>query len=133
MDTTTIAAELNRKFGIPGLAHVSEGHGGLPRVGVTGQFGEGEIYLYGAHITSWKPKGFDDILYVSSKARWQEGQAVRGGIPICFPWFRAKADDPKATAHGFARTRMWQLDSILESDGEIAITLFTESDNYFRH
>lgn len=132
MDTTTIAAELDRRFGIPSLAQVCEGNGGLPRVRITSPFGQGEVYLYGAHVTSWKPRGFDEVLYVSSKARWQEGQAIRGGIPICFPWFRAKADDPQAPAHGFARTKMWQLDSIAESDRQLVVTLSTESDDQAR-
>jgi len=132
MDMTTTTAELNRRFGIPGLAQVSEGNGGLPEVRVAGSFAEGEIYLYGAHVTSWKPKGFDDLLYLSSKARFQEGQAIRGGIPICFPWFRGKADDPKAPVHGFARTRMWQLDSIVDSERGVAVTMSTESDDQTR-
>jgi glucose-6-phosphate 1-epimerase len=132
MDTTTRAAELHRRFGIPGLVQVCEGNGGLPRVRITGPHGKGEVYLYGAHVTSWRPKGFDDVVYVSSKARWQEGQAIRGGIPVCFPWFRGKADDPKAPAHGFARTRMWQLESIVESNGRVSVTMFTESDDQTR-
>jgi glucose-6-phosphate 1-epimerase len=132
MDTTSVAAELNRRLGIPGLAEVCEGNGGLPRLRITGPFGQGEVYLYGAHVTSWKPKDFDEVLYVSSKTRWQEGQAIRGGIPICFPWFRAKADDPKAPAHGFARTRMWQLESIVESDRQVVVTLSMESDDQTR-
>ena len=129
---TTIAAELDRRFGIPDLAEVCEGNAGLPRVRITGPFGQGEVYLYGAHVTSWKPKGFDEVLYMSSKSRWQEGLAIRGGIPICFPWFRAKADDAKAPAHGFARTRMWQLDSIVESDRQVVVTMSTESDDQTR-
>jgi glucose-6-phosphate 1-epimerase len=132
MDPITIAAELNRRFGIPGLAEVREGNGGLPKVCVTGPLGQGEVYLYGAQVTSWKPKGFDEVLYVSSKARWQEGQAIRGGIPICFPWFRVKADDSKAPAHGFARTRMWQLESIVEIDRQVVVTMSTGSDDQAR-
>jgi len=132
MDVTTTAAELDSRFGIPGFAEVSEGNGGLPRVHVTNPFGQAEIYLHGAHVTSWQPKGFDEVLFLSSKARWQEGQAIRGGIPICFPWFRAKADDPKAPAHGFARTKMWQLDSIAENDGQVVVTMSMKNDDQTR-
>src|SRR6266487_165005 len=92
MDTVSMAAELDHRFGIPGVAEVCEGNGGLPRVRITGAFGEGEVYLHGAHVTSWKPAGNneDEVLFVSTNSHWQEGQAIRGGIPICFPWFRAK-------------------------------------------
>jgi len=128
VDAVADAAELDRRFGIRGVATVGEGHGGLPRVQITGSFGEGEMYLHGAHVTSWKPVGGDEVLFVSSKSRWEEGQAIRGGIPICFPWFRAKLDDAHAPAHGFVRTKMWQLESIAENDRGVAVSMFTESD-----
>ncbi len=84
MDTVSVAAELDSRFGIPGVAEVCEGNGALPRVQITSAFGSGEMYLHGAHVTSWKPAGNneDEVLFVSTKSRWQEGQAIRGGIPI---------------------------------------------------
>lgn len=128
MDAIADAAELDRRFGVPSVARVDEGNGGLPRVQITSSFGEGEMYLHGAHLTSWKPAGRDEVLFVSSKSRWEEGQAIRGGIPVCFPWFRAKVDDPHAPAHGFVRTKMWQLESIAENDRGVAVSMFTGSD-----
>ena len=133
MDTITTVAELDRQFGMPGVAEVCEGNGVLPRVQISHPCVEGEMYLYGAQVTSWKPAGYDELLFVSSKSHWQEGLAIRGGIPICFPWFRAKADDPQAPAHGFVRTKMWQLESIIENEGGVAISMFTESDEQTRH
>src|SRR5580704_17705638 len=100
-------AELDRQLGIPGVARVSEGDGGLARVQITNPLGNGEIYLHGAHVTSWKPAGNEEVIFVSTKSRWEDGQAIRGGIPICFPWFRGKAHNPKAPAHGVVRTRTW--------------------------
>jgi glucose-6-phosphate 1-epimerase len=131
MDSTMVA-ELDRRFGIPGVARVCEGNAGLPRVLASGSLGHGEMYLHGAHVTSWKPAGKDELLFMSTKARWEEGQAIRGGIPICFPWFRAKADDPRAPAHGFVRTKTWELDSIAETEAGVSITMFTESDEHTR-
>jgi len=125
-----MVAELDRQLGIPGIARVSEGNSGLARVQITGAFGEGEMYLHGAHVTSWKPAGNEEVLFVSTKSRWEEGHAIRGGIPICFPWFRAKLDDPHAPAHGFVRTKMWQLESILENENGVAVTMFTQSDGH---
>jgi len=129
MDSIMVA-ELDRRFGIPAVAKVCDGNDGLPRVLVSGSFGHGEMYLHGAHVTSWKPAGKDEVLFISTKARWEEGQAIRGGIPICFPWFRAKADDPRAPAHGFVRTKTWQLKSIAETEAGISVTMFTESDEH---
>ncbi len=124
--------ELDRRFGIPGIARVCEGHGGLARVEIDTPLAYGEIYLHGAHVTSWRPAGSEETLFLSSKSRWEDGQAIRGGIPICFPWFRGKADDPHAPAHGFVRTRSWQLDSIVENIAGVAVTMFIESDEQTR-
>src|SRR5215470_17763053 len=87
METMSAVEELDHRFGIPGVAKISEGNGGLPRIQVTGSRAEGEMYLHGAHVTSWKPAGSNEVLFLSTKSRWQEGHAIRGGIPICFPWF----------------------------------------------
>jgi glucose-6-phosphate 1-epimerase len=132
MNTTLQLAELEQRFGIPAVAHVCQGTGGLPRVTISSSRGQGEMYLHGAHVTSWRPAAHDEVLFLSTKSRWQEGHAIRGGIPICFPWFRAKADDQQAPAHGFVRTRMWQLESIVESDAGVVVTMFTESDEQSR-
>jgi glucose-6-phosphate 1-epimerase len=132
MDTNTRAAELDRQFGVPGIARVCEGNGAMPRVQITSSLAEGEMYLHGAHVTSWKPVGGDELIFVSTKSRWEEGQAIRGGIPVCFPWFRGKTDDPKAPAHGVVRTKAWQLAGIVESAGQVTVTMSTESDERTR-
>jgi len=95
---TAAVAELDKQFGIPGSVKVCTGNGALPRVFVSNSHVQGEIYLYGAQVTSWKPAGHEELIFVSSKSSWQEGQAIRGGVPICFPWFRGKVDDPHAPA-----------------------------------
>ena len=56
--------------------------------------------------------GAEEVIFLSRHAQWEPGRAIRGGIPVCFPWFRNKADDPKAPSHGFVRTKAWQLDSV---------------------
>lgn len=86
------------------------------------------MYLHGAHVTSWKPAGREEVLFLSSKSRWEDGYAIRGGVPICFPWFGDKANDPKAPAHGFVRTKGWQLGSVSRVEDGIRVGMFTESD-----
>src|SRR5262245_5245949 len=121
-----------RQFEIPGIAQVVEGNGGLPKVRITTPDVIGEIYLHGAHVTSWKPSAAEEMLFLSSQSRWQDGRAIRGGVPICFPWFGGKADDPKAPAHGFARTKSWQLESISQVGNVVTVSIFTESDETTR-
>ena len=135
MGTHSVLADLDRRFGIPGIASISEGNGAMPRVQITSPLCEAEMYLHGAQVTSWKPGGNnnnDEVLFLSGKSRWTDGQAIRGGIPICFPWFRAKANDPQAPAHGFVRTKAWQLESILKEDDAVVVTMVTESDEHTR-
>jgi glucose-6-phosphate 1-epimerase len=120
-------AESDRRLEIPGKAQILEGNGGLPKVCVTSAEAAGEIYLLGAEVTSWKPRDWEEVLFLSSQSRWEDGRAIRGGIPICFPWFGAKADDPKAPAHGFVRTKPWQLESIAQTEAGVTVAMFTES------
>jgi len=124
---------LNRQFGISGLAKVISGNGGLPKLAVTTKSATAEIYLHGAQVTSWQPAGAEEVIFLSGHSQWEDGRAIRGGIPVCFPWFRAKADDPKGPAHGFVRTREWQLESVIAEEEESVIAVFsTESDAFTR-
>lgn len=125
---------LNRRFGIPGIVQASIGNGGLTKLRVTAASASSEIYLHGAQITSWHPAGAEEAIFLSEQSHWQDGRAIRGGIPICFPWFRAKADDPKAPVHGFVRTREWQLDSVTaeENGSSVIVSCSTESDDATR-
>jgi glucose-6-phosphate 1-epimerase len=118
----------HRRLEIPGIAEIVEGKGGLPKVRITSAACVGQMYLHGAHITSWKPAGEEEVLFVSSKTRWEDGHAIRGGIPVCFPWFAHKADDPQAPDHGFVRTKAWQLHSIADVGDAITVCMSTESD-----
>jgi glucose-6-phosphate 1-epimerase len=112
----------------PAQASVVIGNGGLQKVRIASPAAAGEMYLHGAHVTSWKPAGREEILFLSTQSRWEDGRAIRGGVPVCFPWFGDKADDPKAPAHGVVRTKLWQLDSITQLNDGIRVGMFTESD-----
>jgi D-hexose-6-phosphate mutarotase len=72
------------------------------------------IALHGAQVLSFAPRGQRDWLWVSDKARFAVGTALRGGIPICFPWFGAHPSERAFPAHGFARTRPWRLAGVAE-------------------
>jgi len=95
MDQLEDIDALNRRCGLDGIAQIVPGNGGLLKVQITSPAATAEIYLHGAQVTAWKPTGADEVIFVSGKSHWEDGKAIRGGVPICFPWFRAKADDPR--------------------------------------
>jgi len=119
---------LNASFAIPQIVKVVAGSGGLAKLQITSPRATSEIYLHGAQVTSWQPTGSEEVIFLSEHSRWEDGRAIRGGIPICFPWFRAKADNSAAPAHGFVRTKAWQLESVALDQDSVIVTLSTESD-----
>ena len=95
-----------RKFEIPGLIAFGEGQGGLPRASVTTRSSSAEIYLHGAQMTRFQRHNEPPLLFLSRESRFGPGKAIRGGVPICFPWFGSRQGD---VAHGFARITDWDL------------------------
>jgi glucose-6-phosphate 1-epimerase len=65
-----------------------------------------ELYLHGAHLTSWRPAGGEERLFLSGRSAFRAGTAIRGGVPVVFPQFAGEGPLPK---HGFARTTNWRL------------------------
>ena len=70
------------------------------------------IALHGAHIIDYQPHGQDPIIFTSKDAAFTAGKAIRGGIPICWPWFNAHPTDASLPSHGYARSSFWTLDTI---------------------
>lgn len=64
------------------------------------------LCLQGAHLTSWKPEGHEECLFLSPNAVFAPGKAIRGGIPVCWPWFGPKKNAP---SHGVARISDWRI------------------------
>ena len=120
MDTREVIEELNRRCGISGTASVVAGNGGLPKVRISTPACSAEIYLHGAHVTSWKPAGAEEVLFVSSTSRWKTGERFAGAYRFAFRGFEARRN-PKAPAHGFVRTKAWQLESIAKDGDAIAV------------
>lgn len=130
MDAASHIEGLNRRFGVAGVVEVVAGGGGLPMVRITSEAAAAEISLYGAQVLRWRPAGAEEVLFLSDCSRWERGTAIRGGIPVCFPWFREKSDDAKAPKHGFVRTREWRLDSLrVNEDGAVTLVCVTGSDD----
>jgi len=75
---------------------------------------EAKIALQGAHLFHYKVKDKPSLLWLSEAAYFEEGKAIRGGIPVCFPWFGKNKDNPSLPQHGFARTQVWTV--VLEEE-----------------
>ncbi|AHF76867.1 Aldose 1-epimerase [Sodalis praecaptivus] len=82
------------------------------------------VTLQGAHLVAWQPAGEKPVLWLSEKSAFQEGVAIRGGVPICWPWF-GKVATPN---HGFARILPWELSDHSEDDKQVQLT-FTLRDS----
>ena len=68
------------------------------------------ISTYSGQVLSYRPKSQkDDLLFVSDKAYYEDGKAIKGGIPVCWPWFGADPDGLGRPAHGFVRNRQWEV------------------------
>jgi glucose-6-phosphate 1-epimerase len=99
---------LNSRFGIPGVVF-SMGPGELAVVDVENPHALGRVVLQGAHVVDWVPRGEEPVLWVSEAARFAPGVPIRGGIPVCWPWFGPHPSNPEQPQHGFARTAGWQV------------------------
>ncbi len=102
-------AELDSKYGIAGRVAIVAGEGGIPEVQLTGPASSAKISLLGAHVLSWIPTGSEDVMWMSSKSLFAEGKAIRGGIPVCWPWFSKHPENDALPMHGFARIMLWDL------------------------
>ncbi len=109
------------------------GSGGLALLRISNRLGEAAIYLYGAHIASFKARGEADLLFVSPHSVFAPGVPIRGGIPICFPWFGKHPEDGDLPLHGIVRTLEWKLvEQKNEVDGSTTVTLGVEESDETR-
>ncbi|HEY5249312.1 MAG TPA: amidohydrolase family protein [Dermatophilaceae bacterium] len=108
---------------LPASVRLVTGRGGLPVLRIEGPAAVGEIYLHGATVTGWTPRGSAPVLFVSSASRFTHDTAIRGGVPICFPWFGARAGHPESPSHGFARLSDWSLVGAQDDGEDITVRL----------
>lgn len=114
---------------LPEGARLEPGRGGLERLVLATAQAELHVYRHGAHVTHFQPVGERPLLFLSRQSQFSAGKPIRGGVPICFPWFGPKADDAAAPLHGFARLAEWALVSVERgADGALAATLELRSD-----
>lgn len=118
--------ELNKAFSFEkeGLELTfKNGEADIPLVDIKNAQASAVISLQGAHLLSWMPHKEGDVIWLSKDAVFSEGKSIRGGIPICWPWFGAHTNNSSFPAHGFARTVLWDvIDTKNISTNETQIT-----------
>jgi glucose-6-phosphate 1-epimerase len=117
---------LNTSFAIANTLHFSEVKPGLPVANIRTPLANASVALQGAQVLSWQPAGQKPVLWVSKAALFEAGKPVRGGVPVCWPWFGAM---PGKSMHGFVRTLMWQVRGAeLDALGQVVLRLGTRDD-----
>jgi glucose-6-phosphate 1-epimerase len=105
---------VNSEFAIMDHIQFDSGPGGLVIANVNNQHAAATIALQGGHVITFQPHGQEPVLFVSQRSRYEGGKAIRGGIPICWPWFGPHPTDDSQPAHGFVRFLPW---TVLETHG----------------
>jgi glucose-6-phosphate 1-epimerase len=112
---------LNSRFGLPQALQFTQGQGGLPVADIDTPLARARIALQGAQVLAWQPAEQHQVLWLSKAALFEPGKAVRGGVPVCWPWFGPRDGLP---GHGFVRTRLWQVrGTALDADGQVVLRL----------
>ena len=119
---------LTENFAISGVLSFNESEAGLLRARITTPACTAELYLQGAHLTAWQPAGHGPVLFLSEQSNFAAGTAIRGGVPIVFPWFGPRSgsvEDPRndGPSHGFARLEQWSVAFAALSGDVLHLTL----------
>ena len=114
---------LNQQFGREGGVTFETGSGGLVRAVLRSGGSEAQVYLHGGHVTHFAKVGERPLLFMSNESLFQAGKAIRGGVPICWPWFGPRAGHAESPMHGFARTSLWTVEGADVSGGETSLRL----------
>jgi len=126
-------ADLAERFAIDGHCRVIAAEGGLPAIAVRNELAEALVYLHGAHVARYAPLGGTELLWLSAASRYRDGQPIRGGIPLCWPWFSGNAPREGLPAHGFLRQRSWRLTrSSAAADGATELVFSCADDEQSR-
>lgn len=118
---------LNEAWGIKESLNFKLGLGDMPVIEISNALAQATISLQGAHILSFVPTGEAELIWMSADATFASGKSLRGGVPICWPWFGPHASDASLPGHGPARTVNWRpVASKSLPDGRTQISLEME-------
>lgn len=124
---------LREQHALPGHLDIIDGPGEMPVISIRTDKAMAKIALHGAHVFHYQPHDSQPVLWLSNSAVYQHGKALRGGIPVCWPWFSDQLPKPGLPAHGFVRNRLWDIESTaLLDSGEVQLRLFIKDDENSR-
>ncbi len=106
---TTDPDVLNEQFAIAQHITFAATAGGLPVAEIHNSHAAASVAVQGGHVITFQPHVQQPVLWVSSLSAFEPGKTIRGGIPVCWPWFGAHPTDPSKPFHGFVRVAMWQV------------------------
>jgi len=109
---------LNAQYGIPGFIEFKEEESGFTFAYIKNCYGEAEISLYGGQVTHFQLLGDEPILWMSPLSQFIPGRAIRGGIPVCWPWFGPHPNESSLPQHGIARISNWSVVETCLLEGE---------------
>jgi len=125
--------QLAERFGIEAAVDFRAGPGGLTEAVLTAPSGSATVTLHGAHVTGFTPARAEPVLWMSRKSWFQPGKPIRGGVPVCFPWFAGSGPKPDSPHHGFARLMEWQVEATgTHPDGRVFLALVLRADERTR-
>jgi glucose-6-phosphate 1-epimerase len=112
----------------PTFGHVNQSNivDGFPAIVINHPNCQARVSLYGGHVLSWQPKDQQDVFWLSNSTAYQEGSAIRGGIPLCWPWFGPLEG---SNQHGFARQVFWQCDEVKVNEQGVTLLLSWQGEN----
>ena len=115
---------LNAQFAIANHVSFAPGQGDLVVANINNADAHATIALQGAHVVTWQPHDQLPVVWVSDHAIYAPGKAIRGGVPICWPWFGPHPSDSSKPQHGFARTQLWHVQhTAITDDGATQVVL----------
>lgn len=106
---------------LPGTVRLTHPFPDYPVLEIAHPAASARIALHGAHLLEWTPAGQKPILYLSPQSSYEVGKAIRGGVPVCWPWFGPHASQASLPSHGFVRNRFWPLDSASEDASGVTL------------
>jgi len=131
---TLSAARLNDRYGLANEVEFRDGSDGLVFAEVQNDMAKATICLQGAHLTTWRPRTQQEpVIWISAAAQYAARKSIRGGVPLCWPWFGPHATHSHLPSHGFVRTMTWEMRNCRHmGGGETQLTLELSDNEHTR-
>ena len=121
---------LNRRYSIQDKIHFRETDSGLAIAEIDNGHAHATICLQGGHVMTWQPRTQEKpVIWLSGNASLLPGKSIRGGVPVCWPWFGPHVSEPGFPAHGFARTVAWEITRAENTAGDETVIGFKLEQN----